>query len=258
MLAIIGGSGLYELDGLRIERRERVYTPWGEPSDEVTVGVLSGEPVVFLPRHARGHSIAPHRINYRANIDSLRRVGASRIIAVAAVGGIDSACQPGNLVVPDQLIDYTSGRAATFFEAPGDPVVHIDFTQPYDARLRAELIAAAGASGLAARGSGVYGCTNGPRLETAAEIRRLARDGCTVVGMTGMPEAALAREWGMAYACLAVVVNPAAGLATDGAVISMESIAQILSRTQRDVQRLIAQLCSAARSSASNSSSERA
>lgn len=257
MLGIIGGSGLYQLDSLEFERRERVDTAWGAASDELTFGRLSGEPVVFLPRHARGHSIPPHRINYRANIDSLKRVGASRIIAVAAVGGIDAACRPGSLVVPDQLIDYTSGRASTFFESPGDPVTHIDFTQPYDARLRRALAAAGAAIDLEIIATGVYGCTNGPRLETAAEIRRLARDGCTVVGMTGMPEAALARELGIGYACLAVVVNPAAGLAPDGAEISMASISEILRQCQSDVQRLLAQLCRAASSSDSNSSSER-
>lgn len=257
MLAIIGGSGLYELVGLTQVQRITASTPWGSPSDEVTFGRLGERQVLFLPRHARGHSIAPHRINYRANIDALRQAGATQIIAVAAVGGIDPACSPGVLVVPDQLIDYTGGRDATFFELPGQAVVHVDFSYPYSDSLRGEIASAAKAIGLPIIEGGVYGCTNGPRLETAAEIRRLARDGCTVVGMTGMPEAVLAREVGLAYACLAVVVNPAAGLAPGRVEISLEEIKRTLDCSLEDVRRLLAQLCRAASNSDSKSSNER-
>lgn len=257
MLAIIGGSGLYELSGLTQVQRQSFSTPWGHPSDEITFGRLGERAVLFLPRHARGHSIAPHRINYRANIDALRQAGATQIVAVAAVGGIDPSCPPGALVVPDQLIDYTSGRDATFFELPGQAVVHVDFSYPYNASLRGEIALAARAIGLPLVEGGVYGCTNGPRLETAAEIRRLARDGCTVVGMTGMPEAVLARESGLDYACLAVVVNPAAGLTPGGVEISLEEIKKTLDCSLQDVRRLLAQLCSAASNSDSKSSKER-
>ncbi len=244
MLGIIGGSGLYELEGLRETTRRQVDTPWGTPSDELITGALGRQQVAFLPRHARGHTIAPHRINYRANIWALREAGATAVIAVAACGGIAPDCLPGRLVIPDQLIDYTHGRAATFFDQTGSAVTHVDFTEPYNAPLRVRL-------GLAAKGlylpvveGGVYGCTNGPRLETAAEIRRLARDGCTVVGMTGMPEAALARELGLAYACLSVVANAAAGVGGSGQSISMDQILQTLKDAMVDVQRLLTRLCS--------------
>ncbi len=258
MLAIIGGSGLYQLPGLIGTQSRRVQTRWGEPSDEVVSGRLNDCPVLFLPRHARSHSIAPHRINYRANIAALKECGASRIIAVAAVGGIAADCPSGALVVPDQLIDYTTGRDGTYFDVPGEAVTHVDFTHPYDPTLRTWILQGALSLGLELVDSGVYGCTNGPRLETAAEISRMHKDGCTVVGMTGMPEAALARELGLPYACLALVVNPAAGVAPGGQVISMEEIRQTLDQGIGDVCRLLAQVCRAASSSVSNSSSERA
>lgn len=257
MLAVIGGSGLYELEAMEDVRREPISSSWGDASDLISRGRIGTTPVLFLPRHARGHSIAPHRINYRANLDGLRQAGATKIIAVAAVGGIAPECEPGALVLPHQLIDYTSGRGATFFERPGDPVTHVDFTYPYDPELRRQISEAALALRLPVIVGGVYGCTNGPRLETAAEIARLARDGCTLVGMTGMPEAILARELGMAYACLAVVVNPAAGLAPDGREVSVEEIHQTLARCTGIVGRLLVQLCSAASSSDSKSSRDR-
>jgi 5'-methylthioinosine phosphorylase len=245
MLAIIGGSGLYELDALQGRTDLTVATPWGAPSDAIASGRIGDTPTLFLARHARGHRVPPHQINYRANLWALREAGAQEIVAVAAVGGIGSDCTPGALVVPDQLIDYTSGRAATYFDGTDGTVTHIDFTQPYDEDLRHELIRSVQRRGLAAVDGGVYGCTNGPRLETAAEIRRLARDGCTVVGMTGMPEAALARELGLRYACLAVVANTAAGLDAGGAVLSVESIMATLAGALADVQRVLIDLCEA-------------
>lgn len=244
MLGIIGGSGLYALEGLRESARRQIDTPWGNPSDELVVGALAGQEVVFLPRHARGHSIAPHRINYRANVWALREVGASAIVAVAACGGIAPDCSPGRLVIPDQIIDYTHDRAATFFDQTGSAVTHIDFTEPYDTALRARLALAAKALRLPVVEGGVYGCTNGPRLETAAEIRRLARDGCSLVGMTGMPEAALARELGLPYVCLAVVANSAAGVGESGHSVSMDQILQTLKGAMADVQRVLLRLCS--------------
>lgn len=210
-LAIIGGTGLTTLEGLEIVRREMVHTPWGEPSGPVTHGRLHGARVIFLARHGYKHTIPPHRVNYRANLWALKEVGADAVVAVAAVGGIDPAMPSGSLAIPDQIVDYTWGRGHTFFEDGLDAVTHVDFTAPYDAGLRERLAAAAAAAGVPVALRATYAATQGPRLESAAEIDRLERDGCHVVGMTGMPEAALARELGLPYACLAVVANRAAG-----------------------------------------------
>jgi 5'-deoxy-5'-methylthioadenosine phosphorylase len=208
-LAIIGGSGLTRFEGLEIEREERVATPFGEPSAPLSFGRLHGRPLIFLPRHGAGHTLPPHRINYRANIWALRHQGAQQVIGMAAVGGITQP--PGTICIPDQLIDYTWGREHSFFDGADGTVTHVDFTEPYCAELRAALLAASVTAGLTVEVQGTYGATQGPRLESAAEIRRLERDGCDLVGMTGMPEAALARELGLCYACCAVVVNWAAG-----------------------------------------------
>ncbi len=211
-LAIIGGTGLTALDGLLISRRETVATPYGAPSSPLSWGTLAGRNVVFLARHGDRHSLPPHRINYRANLWALHQRGVRRIIAVAAVGGMRADMAPGVLAFPDQIIDYTWGRASTFFEDHPAPVTHIDFTEPYCATLRARLIDAARTLHLeAVCDPCTYAATQGPRLESAAEVRRLERDGCDVVGMTGMPEAALARELEMRYASCAVVANWAAG-----------------------------------------------
>lgn len=212
-LAIIGGSGLTELDGLSQGEEISLDTPYGAPSAPVVRGRYAGREVLFLARHGRPHRIPPHQINYRANLWALQQAGAEAVIAVNAVGGINTAMGTGHFCVPDQLIDYSWGRVQTFFEGDLEQVTHIDFTEPYAADLRARLIKMLQAEGCSFSASGVYACTQGPRLETAAEILRLQRDGCDIVGMTGMPEAALARELGLPYACLALVVNPAAGKA---------------------------------------------
>ena len=210
-LAIIGGTGLRTLKSLEITQRQVVHTPYGEPSGPLTHGVLSGKKVVFLARHGYRHTIPPHEINYRANLWALKHTGATRVIAVAAVGGIRADLAPGSIVIPDQIIDYTAGRAQTFFETGQAPVTHIDFTHPYSERLRSILIKGCAAGKLAICTRATYGATQGPRLETAAEINRMERDGCDIVGMTGMPEASLARELEMDYAACAVISNPAAG-----------------------------------------------
>lgn len=215
-LAIIGGTGLTTLNGLEITRREMVYTPYGEPSGPLTHGRFAGHNVVFLARHGYAHTIPPHRVNYRANIWALHRIGVRRVLAIAAVGGIRDDMVPGSLAFPDQLIDYTYGRAHTFFEQDLDHVTHIDFTQPYDTGLREHLMKASRAAGLNCVTNGTYAATQGPRLETAAEITKLEREGCDVVGMTGMPEAGLARELQLAYACCAVIANWAAGKGKEG------------------------------------------
>jgi len=208
-IGIIGGSGLTKLQALQIEERRIVMTPYGEPSAPLTWGTFDGRPIVFLPRHGAGHLIPPHQVNYRANIWALHQVGVCNVIGMAAVGGI--TVPPGTLVVPDQIIDYTYGRDHSYFDTDLTQVTHIDFTEPYCEIMRAALIRAGAHAGIEIQPSGTYGATQGPRLETAAEIRRMERDGCDLVGMTGMPEAALAREIGICYASCSVVVNWAAG-----------------------------------------------
>lgn len=212
MLGLIGGTGLNRLHGLVIREQRKLTTQYGAPSGSVHLGTLDGQPVAFLPRHGHGHRIPPHAINYRANIYALNLVGATRIIGVAAVGGIGAHMAPGELVLPDDLIDYTWGRPHTYSMGSQDDLQHIEFAPPYDTSLRNALLESAKRQNIKMMPSGVHGVTQGPRLETAAEIRRLGKDGCDIVGMTGMPEAALARELGLPYACLAVVVNWAAGV----------------------------------------------
>ena len=238
MLAIIGGTGLTELANLEVTRRQVVRTPWGEPSGAVTFGRINGCEVVFLARHGYGHTMPPHMVNYRANIWALKEQGARAIVSVASVGGI-RGCLPGALVLPHQLVDYTSGREATFFDGGDSSVVHVDFTHPYSPELRAHCLAAAAAAGIAMHDGGVYGSVNGPRLETAAEIDRLDRDGVTLVGMTGMPEASLAREAGLSYCAICVVVNRAAGRGDSAAEVSLDGIARVLESGMDRVRALL-------------------
>ena len=220
--AIIGGSGLDRLGALEVASREVVQTAWGSPSAPLCAGRFAGSPVVFLPRHGENHHLPPHAINYRANIAALRDAGVTDVLAVTAVGGIGPECGPGAIVVPDQVIDYTSGRAHTFHDGVSGTLDHVDFTYPYSEDLRRLLIDSAPTAGVEVVGHGVYGATQGPRLESAAEIARMARDGCTLVGMTGMPEAALAREAGLGYATVSLSVNWAAGIG--GLTVSLEDI----------------------------------
>jgi 5'-methylthioadenosine phosphorylase len=209
-LAIIGGTGLGELPELEQPKRVPVRTPYGAASGPLTMGRLGRLEVVFLPRHGYRHTLLPHEVNYRANIWALRARKARDVVAVASVGGIRADLVAGTLAVPDQVLDYTYGRACTYHGA-GRRVTHIDFTHPYCGELRDRLLAAAASAGVPVVAGGAYAVTQGPRLETAAEIDRLERDGAAMVGMTGMPEAALARELGLCYATIAVVVNDAAG-----------------------------------------------
>ncbi|HXF46974.1 MAG TPA: S-methyl-5'-thioinosine phosphorylase [Burkholderiaceae bacterium] len=239
MYAIIGGSGLAKLSALEAPRRQVMRTPYGEPSGALTFGRLSGCEVVFLARHGYGHTIAPHEINYRANIWALKELKVEGVIAVATVGGIRADLGPGALVVPDQIIDYTHSRKSTFFEGADAPVTHVDFTQPYSARLRRALLEAARACGEPVVDGATYACTQGPRLETAAEIERIARDGGDIVGMTGMPEAALAREAGLDYAALAVVVNRAAGRGDSRERIQLEQLEAVMHATVLRAVRIV-------------------
>jgi 5'-methylthioinosine phosphorylase len=231
MYAIIGGSGLAKLSALDRPRRMVMRTPYGEPSGALTFGHLAGREVVFLARHGYGHTIAPHDINYRANIWVLKDLKVEGVVAVATVGGIRAGIDPGSLVLPHQIIDYTHSRKATFFEGPDVPVTHIDFTQPYSEPLRAELLGAAAACGEPMIDGAVYACTQGPRLETAAEIERIAHDGGDIVGMTGMPEAALAREAALDYATLAVVVNHAAGRGASKQQVKLDQLEAVMRAT---------------------------
>lgn len=243
MLAIIGGSGLTQLSSLEVGRRKVVRTPYGDPSGALTFGRIGACEVVFLARHGYGHTIVPHEVNYRANVWALREEGADSIVSVASVGGIRNDIWPGTLVLPHQIIDYTWGRASTFFEGPGQPVNHIDFTEPYSRALRERILKAAGAIGERIMDGGVYAATQGPRLETAAEITRLERDGADLVGMTGMPEAALARELGLEYAAIAVVANYAAGRGDSERAIALDKIQTILDEALGRVRKIIEKFC---------------
>lgn len=239
MLAIIGGTGLTQLANLEISHRQVIRTPYGEPSGPMTFGTIKEHEVMFIARHGYGHTILPHAVNYRANLWALRDQGARRVIAVSAVGGIRADLVPGTLVVPDQIIDYTHGRAFTFFDGNEQAVTHIDFTLPYSEALRDELLAAARRAGEDCVAGGVYAVTQGPRLDTAAEVNRYRRDGADVVGMTGMPEAALARELGLDYAAMAVVVNVAAGQGDSTRAIALEQIGPVAQAAMARVRRII-------------------
>lgn len=240
-LAVIGGSGLYNFPGLENATRQAVDTPYGPASGDVVLGDFAGKRLAFLARHGESHTLPPHRVNYRANLWALHRLGARRVVGVNAVGGIRADMGPRAIVVPDQLIDYTHGRITSYCDVKGAEVRHIDFSEPYTESLRRELLAAARTAGVEAIDGGCYGATQGPRLETRAEIARMHRDGCDLVGMTGMPEAVLARELGLEYACLALVANFAAGCG-DEAEISIEEIFAHLAAATAEVPRILAAL----------------
>ncbi|MDJ0878278.1 MAG: S-methyl-5'-thioinosine phosphorylase [Halieaceae bacterium] len=241
-LAVIGGTGLQVVAGFEPETSHTLETPFGAPSGAIEEGTVAGGRCLFLARHGVPHRIAPHRINYRANLWALRQLGADAVLAVNAVGAINPGMAPGQLVVPDQLVDYTWGREHTFYggakaSAELAELEHVEFTEPYDAGLRQRLVDCAAALGLELSRSATYAATQGPRLETAAEIRRLGNDGCDVVGMTGMPEAALARELGLPYASLCIVVNAAPGLGDEP--ITLEAMGEVLEAGSAQVARLL-------------------
>ncbi len=242
MLGIIGGTGLTQLANLTVTRKQLIRTPYGEPSGPLTFGKIASHSVVFIPRHGAGHTIPPHKVNYRANIWALHSEGVKNIVAVATVGGISAQLKPGDIVLPHQLIDYTHGRKHTYFDGDEQLVKHIDFTEPYCADMRAVCLNAAKQAKQTLIDGGVYAAVQGPRLETAAEINRLERDGATLVGMTGMPEAALARELEMHYAVICPVANHAAGRATSANGIQYEQIAQVLEQSMHKVRHIIEQV----------------
>jgi 5'-methylthioinosine phosphorylase len=246
MLAIIGGTGLSSLDILGATESETIATPYSDDAVELERLKCHEKDIIFLPRHGKNHVLPPHHINYRANIRALREVGVSHVIAINAVGGINAELEPGALSVPDQLIDYTYSRKHTFFESDLEEVTHVDFTHPFDPQLRAMILRNITSVNTSQElpkvvmDGGVYGCTQGPRLETAAEIGRLKRDGCDMVGMTGMPEAALARELGIAYASIALSVNWAAGLSDES--ITLPEIHQVLNTGMSFINALLDRL----------------
>jgi 5'-methylthioadenosine phosphorylase len=234
MLGIIGGTGLTKLPGLSITHRQVIRTPYGEPSGPITFGDLDGHPVAFLARHGYGHTIPPHLVNYRANVWALHAQKVSHVVSVATVDGILDALSPGRFCVPDQILDYTHGRETTFAEYNGKQVSHLDFTWPYCEDMRGRCMQALDLAGEDYLAGGTYAVVQGPRLESKAEIERLARDGADMVGMTGMPEAYLAREIGLCYAAVAVSVNWAAGRGDSASGIAPETIERYVSQvTQR-------------------------
>ena len=242
-IAVIGGTGMNQWPGLVIDSQQVLSTPFGAPSAPLLSGRINGHAVQFLARHGEGHKIPPHRINYRANLWALKSAGIEQVIAIAAVGAIAPWFAPGEVALPKDLIDYTYGREHTYSDgAPGTEVHHVEITQPYAFALRAALSAAASAARVDFSGEGVMGVTQGPRLETPAEIERMRRDGCDMVGMTGMPEAALAAELGLHYACLAVSVNWGAGIGSGGIHDEIaQSIASGMSKVQEILASLLAQ-----------------
>jgi len=244
MLAIIGGTGLSQLENLTIKKRLIVRTPYGDPSQPLMFGEIAGKKVIFLARHGNGHTIPPHEVNYRANIHALYLQGVTEIAAIATVGGIHESLSVGAIAIPNQIIDYTHGRKNTFYDGLNLPVKHIDFTHPYCENLRKKWFDAAINAGVPVVNEGVYASMQGPRLETAAEINRLERDGATMVGMTGMPEAALARELGISYATICPVANHAAGRGDSASGIQYEDLMHHLNLTMAHVRDIITQLVS--------------
>lgn len=244
-LAVIGGTGLYGLAELHDVETHKPVTRFGVPSGPVRIGRLDGHRVAFLARHGEAHSLPPHQINYRANLAALQEVGARRVLALNTVGGITEQFGPRVLACPDQIIDYTWGRISTICEEPGTEVLHVDFGEPYTRSLREQVVAAAQAAGVPIVDGGCYGATQGPRLETRAEIARMRRDGCDLVGMTGMPEAGLAREMGLDYACLAIVANWAAGAGPDpDEIITLQDVLDNVAAASSGLPALLAKMLS--------------
>ena len=236
-IAVIGGTGLADLEGIEILESKWPTTRFGETSSPLIFGKFRGRELVFLPRHGKDHHLPPHTINYRANLYALKQAGVRSIVAMNAVGGITSKMAPQQLCVPDQIIDYTYGREHTYFDGSQDRGSHIDLTMPYHPNVRNKLIEAAANLNMRINSGGVYGATQGPRLETAAEINKLERDGCDIVGMTGMPEASLARELGLEYASLSLVVNWAAGRSDE--VLTLNSLKVHLDAGMVNVRELL-------------------
>ena len=253
MLGIIGGSGLYEFEELKVVEEVSVKTPFGGASSPIIVGELEGKRVAFLSRHGKGHIYPPHRVPYRANLWALREVGVDRVLAVSAVGGINKLFRAGDFVIIDNFLDFTKGRESTYYEGvfsvdvEGNDevarllrekkVVHIDVTEPYCPQMRTLLMDILEERRLKYHPAGTYACTEGPRFETAAEIGMLEKLGADVVGMTGYPEVVLARELTMCYASLCVVANPAAGISAHR--LTSDEVMELMSQRERDVKEVL-------------------
>lgn len=248
MLAIIGGSGFYGLTGMGEPRVENLATEYSTESVKIEMYDSPAGDVAFIPRHGKTHAIPPHQVNYRANIDALAKIGVTQVLGMNAVGGINAHASPGSIIVPAQVIDYTWGRPSTFFEGDIEEVVHIDFTNPFSEILSKKVLAALYRELEEAEDErtvlkhGTYGCTQGPRLESAAEIQRLKNDGCDIVGMTAMPEVSLAREKSMDYCMLALSVNWAAGLVPG--TITMDEIRAVLAEGADRLQAVVTRFLS--------------
>jgi len=239
MLAIIGGSGMTKLSCLEISHRQIVRTPYGEPSGPLMFGKINACEIVFLARKGHGHTIPPHLVNYRANLWALHQFKPQRVVAVVSVGGIRSDLIPGGIVLPNQIIDYTYGRKFTYFDNTDRPITYTDFTYPYCQETRTHLLKAAKQAGETIIDGGVYAVTQGPRLETAAEVNRLENDGADMIGMTGMPEAILAKELDLPYAAIAAVANYAAGRGTSAQAIPLEEVYAVLEKAMISVRNIL-------------------
>lgn len=237
VLGILGGSGLYDLPGLTDTRWQRVDTPWGEPSDELFFGTLAGLPLVFLPRHGRGHRIPPSELNYRANIAALKAAGVTDLLSLSAVGSLKDELPPGHFVVVDQFIDRTVSRAASFF-GPG-LVAHVSMAQPVCGRLGRHVVDTLAEMGLPHVQGGTYLAIEGPQFSTLAESRLYRRWGCDVIGMTNMPEARLAREAELCYASVAMVTDYDCWHPAHDAV-TVDAIIGVLLGNASNAKRLVA------------------
>lgn len=239
MYAILGGSGFSDRSIFTVNERIEVTTPYGPTSSPVVLGRLGGQDVVFIHRHGFSHQFAPHRVPYRANIWALKQMKVDGIIGVGTAGGIAEPLGPGGIAIVDQLIDYTWGRRVTYFDSPETGVQHVDLTWPFDRTMHAKLVAAAKRLAIPVMRHGVYACTQGPRLRTAAEVRRIARDGGDLIGMTLYPECALARELGVPYAGICVSVNHAAGMGSSQRGIAFARLTEIVNQSVRKVLRVV-------------------
>lgn len=234
-IGIIAGSGFYNIGDAHVVKKRGMSTPFGEPSDVHTIFAIGNKEVAFLPRHGSSHHIPPHKVNYRANLWGLHELGVERILSIGAVGGIKRVFKPGTIVIPDQVIDMTCGRMSSFYDGPD--VIHIDFTEPYCPAMRKVLLQAGTRMGIPLINGGTYVCTNGPRLETSAEIKVFKMMGGDLVGMTGMPEAALAKELELCFTSINVVTNPAAGMGRSR--LTTTEVVHTMQQTGKDLKRLI-------------------
>lgn len=235
-IGVIGGSGLYDIKGFVLEKKKTVKTPFGKPSDQYLTGKIGNTDIIFLPRHGKHHNIPPHSINYRANIWGFKKLGVSRILSISAVGGIKRGLKPGDIVITDQILDMTRNRRSTFYDGE-DGVVHIDFTNPFCSNLRKTILKAGKRAKVALKNSGTYVAVEGPRLETAAEIKSFGILGGDIVGMTGMPEASLARELEICYAGLSVVANYAAGISRRK--LTVAEVMEAMKATTENIKTLL-------------------